>query len=547
MIWFLLPAALIAGAEQPQVPMTRTSETIRVSVIEVDVVVLDANGKPVAGLTRDDFELKIGGRRRPISNFYGIDRRTADVSGAVPAATQSPPAAVARRDYLVLFIDNLHLDQHEKKRALDALGAFTSQHVRPGTAAMLVASDGDVRVLQRFTEDSSLLIRKIDALEHQPGHVSQYQSQRRELLNLIDIAKGEKEKDQLAEIVRQQIVSVARYEQLMTERTIAALDHVIHAVAGLDGRRVLVYLSDGVPMQPGAEIFQYYRPDEFLTGGPSDRAKRVAGQFQPLDAMSVNLNANFLQLARETAAAGVQFFAIDARGVRGFDAATPDNPATTTRLDSSLIRANLHGPIRLLADETGGQAITDQNDLGIAFAKLNDHLSTYYSLGFRSDNSGREADIDVRVKKRGLTVRAVKHVRQRSTREQIADRVRAALYTRIEENPLGAKVVLAPLTGSESGLKATIRIPLAGLSILPDEKGHGTSFAVFVAMLDENMRETPVRMFVHRVARSEFAESIQSLTFDLQPGTYAVSFGVVDSFSWQASYLQREVTILSAK
>lgn len=532
MHWLLLQAALIATAVLPQTQMAPTAETIEVSVVEVDVVVLDAQGKPVKGLTRDDFELTVGRRRRTISNFYAIDRGTMD------ATKEAQPAApVARRNYLVLFVDDPHLHQRGKKRALDALRTFVRDQVHRGTAAMLVVSRGDVRVAERFTEDPAVLIRTIDSLEQQPAQVSQYESARRELLDMIDTAK---QRHELAQMVYQQILSFADQEMTMTERTIGALSDVIRSTAGLDGRRMLVYLSDGLPMQPAAEIFDYYHPEEFLTAGSSsNRAITTVAQLQPFDAMRVNLSSKFQELARESAAAGVQFFAIDASGVHGFDDMAENRGA---RVDSSLIRANLHGPIQLLADETGGRAIIDQNDLGAAFAKLHDHLSTYYSLGFHSDGSNRAEDISVRVRRRGLTIRATKHVRERSTREQIEDRVRAALYSRIEENPLAATVAVAPSGGSQPGLSAIVRVPISHLSVFADEQGHAW-FAVFVMMMDENTRETRLRMIQHKVMPSEAGEAVQRLSITTRPGKYVVSFAVVDGYSWQASYAQREVTI----
>ena len=544
MLWLLFPA-LMAAAEPPQ--MTRSSEIVDVNVVEVDVVVLDQAGKPVTGLTREDFQLVVGKRKREISNFYAIDRQSVGATAAGGAtAAETAAATPARRDFVVIFIDDHRLTQHEKKRALDGLRGFVAQHVRPGTAAMLVSSDSELRILQRFTEDASVLTRTIDELEEQPAHGEEYAIQRRQIMRMIeDFRATPDSRGDVAEVANQELETFVRREKLDAERTMEALDHVIHTVSGLDGRRVLVYVSDGLPMQPGAEIFAWYKPEEFL--GTNEPQKQVLAQAQALDAMSVNLNAPLLRLARETAMAGVQFFAIDARGVRGFDEETPSSGRQTstasTQLDSSLIRSNLKGPIQLLADETGGQAIIDQNDMNLAFADLDDHLSTYYSLGFRSDSSGREDDVQVKVRKRGLTVRAAKHARQRSTREQIADRVRASLYAHIEDNPLQAGVALAPLTGSQSGLKATITIPIVKLSIFPGQQGTDTSVAVFVAMMDANMRETPVRMFVHRVKPNGLNESVQSLTLNVEPGTYTVSLAVVDAYSWQASYVQREVTI----
>ena len=168
--------------------------------------------------------------------------------------------------------------------------------------------------------------------------------------------------------------------------------------------------------------------------------------------------------------------------------------------------------------------------------------SDVVSLGFHSDGSNRAEDVSVRVRKRGLTVRATKHVRERSTREQIEDRVRAALYSRIEENPLDAIVAVAPSGGSQPGLSAIVRVPISRLSVFAGEEGRAW-FAVFVMMMDENTRETRLRMIQHKVMPSEAAEAVQRLSITTRPGKYVVSFAVVDGYSWQATYAQREVTI----
>src|SRR5205823_260605 len=180
---------------------------------------------------------------------------------------------------------------------------------------------------------------------------------------------------------------------------------------------ILVYVSDGLPMQPGAEIFQYFKPEEFIKGD-NLVMMRTLQQSQPLEAMKTNLSTKFRHLARRAGGNGVQFFAIDARGVQGFDEGI-ENSGASSHLDSSLIRSNLHGPIQFLADETGGRAIIDENDMNVAFAKLDDHLASYYSLGFVSEGTGREDDIRVNLKRQGLSVRAAKHVRQPSAREEI--------------------------------------------------------------------------------------------------------------------------------
>ena len=66
----LVPAFLIAFSALAQ-QKTPYGETLEVRVIDVDVIVTDRSGKPVTGLTRDDFELFENGKRKEITNFLG--------------------------------------------------------------------------------------------------------------------------------------------------------------------------------------------------------------------------------------------------------------------------------------------------------------------------------------------------------------------------------------------------------------------------------------------------------------------------------------------
>jgi hypothetical protein len=91
MRWIAAVAILFSTTAFAQ--LTQTSERIDVSVIEVDAVVLDASGKPVTGLKPRDFELRIGGRRTPVTNFYEVNRR----AEAGCRARQYPHSAAVHR------------------------------------------------------------------------------------------------------------------------------------------------------------------------------------------------------------------------------------------------------------------------------------------------------------------------------------------------------------------------------------------------------------------------------------------------------------------
>src|SRR5213079_3097966 len=102
--------------------------------------------------------------------------------------------------------------------------------VGPGTAAMLVALDGNMRILQKFTEDGAAIVKAIDAFLRTPARASEYDRERRELLNYIDqmrrVCQDPKEKGCAPEPIPQRINALADLEQHMAEQTMNALDQM---------------------------------------------------------------------------------------------------------------------------------------------------------------------------------------------------------------------------------------------------------------------------------------------------------------------------------
>src|SRR3989337_838865 len=85
-------------AQQPQQPQQEAPPRFRaeVSAVLVDVLVLDGQGEPMAGLTREDFQVLEDGVRQEIDSFEVIDW-TSYVARVAPqgetAAPQPGPAA----------------------------------------------------------------------------------------------------------------------------------------------------------------------------------------------------------------------------------------------------------------------------------------------------------------------------------------------------------------------------------------------------------------------------------------------------------------------
>ena len=88
----LMTAVAAATGAIAQAPRAPTTFRVNTQLVEISVVVNGSDGKPVAGLTRDDFELYDNGQRQEIRVFRAEDYRPA---GSSRAASPAPPASIS--------------------------------------------------------------------------------------------------------------------------------------------------------------------------------------------------------------------------------------------------------------------------------------------------------------------------------------------------------------------------------------------------------------------------------------------------------------------
>src|SRR5687768_2206850 len=107
------------------------AESIEVRVVNVDVVVTDKSGKPVAGLTVDDFEILEDGKRQKITNFDEIraDARTQTAKATDTITTTTVAEARPRR--FLLFVDNYSLHPDVRAEVVRSLAQFVDKHLGP--------------------------------------------------------------------------------------------------------------------------------------------------------------------------------------------------------------------------------------------------------------------------------------------------------------------------------------------------------------------------------------------------------------------------------
>ena len=139
-------AATLSGQAGPSQPSFPT----QAEAITVDVVVLDRDGQPVAGLTKEDFTLLDGGQAQPIVGFE--ERRAPTGPATRAAATDAVPERVAtnipsgheRGRVLVILIDDLGLTATTAQQLGPALARWIREKADASDEITIQTSSGDL-------------------------------------------------------------------------------------------------------------------------------------------------------------------------------------------------------------------------------------------------------------------------------------------------------------------------------------------------------------------------------------------------------------------
>jgi VWFA-related protein len=154
------PAGQTGGAQQP--PLFR----LEVRQVPVDLVVLDKQGNPVRGLTKDDFTVKEDGTDQQIVSFETED-------GSVPSYVPPKlpvlpvntfvdvPSEPERGPLYILYYDMVNTPQEDQMAFRQGLLKFVD-NVQPGTRMALFVNATGLHMLQGFTSDHALLRAAIE-------------------------------------------------------------------------------------------------------------------------------------------------------------------------------------------------------------------------------------------------------------------------------------------------------------------------------------------------------------------------------------------------
>ncbi len=512
------------------------SETFEVHVLEVEAVVLDRAGKPVRGLTRNDFDVKIDGRPAEISNFYAIDR--GDIVDDSPGASADSTHRMPTR--LVVVFDDLHLRQAARKRALNSLRHYVETSMDAKTTAMIIRWNGSMRTRVDSSGDPGVILRAIGEMERETSLLLHADSERRRVMRQIDdviLLPVPGYQDTQASIALRAAVRYVEERTRDAQNTTKALASLITMLSGLEGRKTLVFVSEAMPQQPGVEVLNYAR--QVFTRNPVlgfDLERESGGSV--LNDFRYDQASTYRDLVSLAQSAGVVFSSLDPGGVRGNEGTGAEYTTGLGQLDSMFIRGNDSSGARMIAAETGGRYVSNVNDLDQAMAILTDDVTTYYSIGVRPQNRRRVVDVSVSVRGRDdLRVLTPRRRDVATGQEAIASAIRARLYSREEVNPLDARLSVGTPwpRGNRCVASIGVTVPTAKLTPLA-----GNEISIHAMVVDDRGKESKVRSSSHAINTAGEVTTIP-IEFGLNARRYVISFAIIDKASNETSYMQGSI------
>jgi VWFA-related protein len=132
---------------------------VGVSRLFLDVEVVDTDGRPMPGLTQEDFTIRLNNREYPI---YSVD----DLCGC--AGGDGPPGPSPN---FILFFDFSQIGSRWRETALREAERWANEVKRPEERAMVVAyaTPSGLRTLCRLTDDPEKLVASIRDARADPG------------------------------------------------------------------------------------------------------------------------------------------------------------------------------------------------------------------------------------------------------------------------------------------------------------------------------------------------------------------------------------------
>jgi VWFA-related protein len=518
---------------------------VRVNLVLVRVVVRDNNGKVVANLKKEDFQLSDNRKPQVISSFSvetPAPHPTALKTG--PAETTAEPtlekAPELPQRFVGLYFDDLHLSTQDVMVSRQAATKLFNA-MQAGDRFAIASTSGQVQ--QDFTADrgklDDALKRILPRLSSQGSPMDCPPMTNYEAYEILDVREptalqvaiqdvqkcipdaDPKTAQNLAEAAAQRELN---FEESQLQITYQNLEALIRRMSALPGQRIIAMMSPGF----------FVTPVMHWSGEIVDRATKA----------NIVLNT------------------IDARGLyvsSAYDASNSgsESPVKTRfMLEEETVQDEVLGE---LADGTGGLFIHNRNDIDQGLLQAAAEPEVSYLLGFAPQNlklDGQYHNLKVTLTNKQKWALQARHgyfaPRGESNPEATAkEEIQQAVFSQEELHELPVECQTQFFKGASGvHLSVVAHVATKELKFRKAEERNRDNLTVTTAIFDENGnmlsgKQTVLELqlkeaTLERVNRTGL--SVKS-SFDLQPGSFLVRIVVRDSEGAQMGATNRGVVI----
>lgn len=538
----LIPAG---GRAQTQPPAADTFAS-RSELVLVPAVVTDKAGAHVRNLTKEEFTVLEDGKPQKLAVF-DEERTTASRVQRVPASpgkfSNSLRTESGYRRLVIVALDTVNTPMFLQSNARMELLKFLAQSLDPGEPTELVVIEkSGLRVLHDFTADPAVLVSSLRQITGMSPSLAEKQ----------EVSQGPRPTDGLTAVLHKlameenqekaKMEAFDRHTAILT--TLQAMQQIAASVAGVPGRKALLWVSGGFPFsisQTGTAI----SGDSVLD--PYQHTWRLLNQAQvavyPVDVRALT---------------NPKFHGVDEPGTKhmAWESAGED-PYTDILMRDDTEQQQILTTLENFADATGGRAYFNSNDLQRGFrAAVNDN-SSYYMLGYYLNRQGKKPGwhkLQVRVQHSGVEVRARNtfFLTNGASAEDTRSSLAAALSSPVDLTAIaieGSWTTVSAADGSRKNVGFELVMPANFAEIDQSDRNHLQ--VQFLAEATTEGQPAPIRVgqTLNLHLDSTGLEQIRShgMTYrnalKLPPGQYSVRFVVIDALNGRTGTATSDVRV----
>lgn len=527
-LWIIALVLLPATAVVAQV-----AEEVQVTLVEVPVTVVDRDGNPLRGLTKENFELSDDGKKVPIEYFEVLDLPELAAKKRNPAEPL-PPAATR---HFVLMFDLANSSPGTIHRAGEAAKIFLQEQLGATDLAAIstFSVETGARMLTNFTRNRKVLADAIETL----GGAKTFKPADPLMMSgtTVDSVTGgsvgsanqpaTSEMNRDFDTLEQKARKTELLQRLRTQ--FQNMGSVALALDRLKGQKEIILLSEGfnAALLVGREDLGSQKATTETADVLSGESWKVDNDARYGNTESSRDVDTMVALFRRS---DVVLHAIDIKGLRGAtDASTMLAPQEKKSWES----------LYLLTKPTGGAVFKNANDLKENFAKLMKQQEVVYLLGFQAQSGGSPGKFHaLKVKALNVKTSRVSHragyyePSKLSALERVLT-IGDLMMTDAPVDDIDVDVTALPLPGPSGRARVPVMIELAGPRLLQRLNGSNTATAqLFLYAFDKDSQVVDYVQDRISLDLRQAGDTVRKggiryyATLHLPPGDYAIKTAV---------------------